>query len=196
MKGSPSVPGTLFLLPLPHRTVSPGRSLTSGEGLRDQALLAPPPEVAPATQGACAAPLRRPPLPSRVFCFGGGGCSAGLPQHPRRAGNPLRSEFASPCRLPPLSSVWSRTWSGWGQADGARGSASLPLYHGFDPTAALGRTGPFQREWGREERFEEGVIVREWGPRSPTLETDASPAFEWPCSFSFWWKDLWPGAHR
>lgn len=43
----------------------------------------------------------------------------------RRAGNPLRSEFASPCPLPPLPPVGPGTRSGWGQAD--RPAVAPPL---------------------------------------------------------------------
>ncbi|XP_039694460.1 mesoderm induction early response protein 1 isoform X4 [Pteropus medius] len=61
-----------------------------GGAARERARHASPPRVPPATQGACAAPLRRPPPPSLVFCFGGC-CGADLPRHPRSARNPQRN---------------------------------------------------------------------------------------------------------
>ena len=77
IRGYRRVLGPLSLLPLPHRRVPPGRPFTSGEELRERAQRAAPPGVAPAAQGACAAPLRRPPPPNWVFSFGVGGGALG-----------------------------------------------------------------------------------------------------------------------
>lgn len=48
---------------------------------------------------------------------------------------------------------------------------------------------------GREARRGCCEGMRSSQALSVSLGADASLVFEWPCSFSFWWKDLWPGDH-